>query len=246
MWWRGGRNAIMGISAEEKSISEGSIYYDIRFLVHMPKNGKMVEIIVDAEAQDSDTPGYPIIKRGIYYGARMISAQWGTVFTHQHYERIKKVVSIWICVGTDRSRSDTLNVYQIREQFVYGNYHESKEHYDLMRIVVMRLGPKGEESEEPTIRLLSKLFSPHMSKEEKKAMLPKEFGIEVTEKISREVDTVCNLSVGIYNRGKEEGRVETLQNAVKNIMESLNMSMEEALKVLNVNREDRTLLMKMF
>ena len=60
---------------------------------------------------------------------------------------------------------------------------------------------------------------------------------------------MCNLSEGIYRRGKSEGLVEgrlkTLQNDVKNVMKSLNMSMEEALKVLNVNREDRTLLMKM-
>ncbi len=244
-----GSERVRGLSAEEKSIREGGVYYDIRFLVHSPKDGSLVEIIVDMEVQDNDTPGYPIIKRGIYYGARMISAQWGTVFTNQHFERISKVASIWICVGTSKSRSDAMNVYQIQEGNLYGQYRELTGNYDLMEIVILRLGPKGEASKEPAIRLLSKLFSQNMSKAEKKAMLSEEFGIAVTEKISKEVSTVCNLSEGIYKRGKSEGLVEgrlkTLQNDVKNVMKSLNMSMEEALKVLNVNREDRTLLMKM-
>ena len=47
--------------------------------------------------QMKDTPGYPIPKRGIYYGSRLISAQRGTVFKNQEYGKIKKVVSIWIC-----------------------------------------------------------------------------------------------------------------------------------------------------
>ena len=240
-----GSERVRGLSAEEKSIREGGVYYDIRFLVHSPKDGSLVEIIVDMEVQDNDTPGYPIIKRGIYYGARMISAQWGTVFTNQHFERITKVASIWMCVGTSKSRSDVINVYQIQEGNLYGQYREPKENYDLMEIVILRLGSKGEESKEPAIRLLSKLFSQNMSKTEKKTMLSEEFGIEVTEKISREVAAVCNLSEGIYKRGMAEGRLTTLCNAVKNVMESFHVSLEEALKVLNVNGEDRTLLMKM-
>ena len=89
-----------------------------------------------------------------------------------------------MCVGTSKSRSDVINVYQIQEGNLYGQYREPKENYDLMEIVILRLGPKGEASKEPAIRLLSKLFSQ-------------------------------------------------------------NMSMEETLKVLNVNGENRTLLMKM-
>ena len=112
-------------------------------------------------------------------------------------------------------------------------------------MVLYNRSSKGEESKEPAIRLLSKLFSQNMSKTEKKTMLSEEFGIEVTEKISREVAAVCNLSEGIYKRGMAEGRLTTLCNAVKNVMESFHVSLEEALKVLNVNGEDRTLLMKM-
>ena len=50
---------------------------------------------------------------------------------------------------------------------------------------------QGEASKEPAIRLLSKLFSQNMSKAEKKTMLSEEFGIAVTEKISRESEGLC-------------------------------------------------------
>lgn len=45
----------------------------------------------------------------------MISAQKGTVFTGQHYEKIQKVVSVWICVGTAEERSDSVNDYEFHE-----------------------------------------------------------------------------------------------------------------------------------
>ena len=45
--------------------------------------------------------------------------------------------------------------------------------------------------------------------------------------------------------GKSEGRLETLRNAVKSIMKSLDMSMDDALKVLNVTGEDQILLKEM-
>ena len=145
----------------------------------------------------------------------MISAQKGTVFIKQHYEKIKKVVSIWICVGTDNDRSDAINVYQIQENSQHGTYTETHDNYDLMRIVVVRLGVKGENSDNPMIRLLGKLFSQTISKEEKIEMLPKEFNIAVTEKISREVSTMCNLSAGIYDRGRQEGKKEGLLEGAK-------------------------------
>ena len=43
-------------------------------------SGELTEIFVNIEIQNNDTPGYPIPKRGIYYAARMISSQRGTIF----------------------------------------------------------------------------------------------------------------------------------------------------------------------
>ena len=54
--------------------------YDIRFLVVHPVSEELLEIFINIEIQNNDIPGYPIPKRGIYYAARMISSQRGTVF----------------------------------------------------------------------------------------------------------------------------------------------------------------------
>ena len=45
--------------------------------------------------------------------------------------------------------------------------------------------------------------------------------------------------------GESKGRLKALRNDVKNIMESLNMSMDDALNALKVTGEDRILLQEM-
>lgn len=55
-----------------------------------PKSGELIRLIINVEAQNNFYPGYPLIKRGIYYCSRMISAQYGTEFSASHYEDIKK------------------------------------------------------------------------------------------------------------------------------------------------------------
>lgn len=75
-----GDEKVDGLSTVDKSQRDGTIYYDIRFLATLPKNGELIEIFVNIEVQNNDTPGYPIPKRGIYYASRMISSQRGSIF----------------------------------------------------------------------------------------------------------------------------------------------------------------------
>ena len=203
-----GSDRIGGMPTEDTSIREGTVHYDIRFMALAPKNHEQMEIIVNVEIQNKDMPGYPIPKRGIYYGSRLISAQRGTVFKNQEYGKIKKVTSIWVCEDTALERSDAINEYRLTEKCRRGTYREAEENYDLMRVVVMRLGARGEESEDDAIRLLSKVFSPERTAADKKTVLSEEFHIDVTEEMNREVESVCNLSTGIYDKGKREGLLE--------------------------------------
>ena len=163
------------------------------------------EVIVNIEVQNHDLPGYPIPKRAVYYASRLISAQRGEVFKNQEYEKIKKVVSIWICRDTALKRSDMINEYRFQEICHQGEYREDKKNYDLIRIFILRLGERGEESEDPAIRLLSSLFSAEKTAAEKKKMLSEEFHIDVTEEINQEVSRMCNLSAGIFEKGMEAG-----------------------------------------
>ncbi len=202
------RESIEGLPTEDASLREGTVYFDIRFLAIVPKDGQRMEIFVNCEIQNNDTPGYPIPKRGIYYAARMISSQRGRAFQDQEYGKIAKAVSIWICEDTAEARSDTINRYAFAEECLRGSYHEEKQNYDLMTVVILRLGSKGESSADHAIRLLSKMFSTDLDYEKKLDALRDEFHISVTKKISREVLDVCNLSTGIYNKGIAQGRTE--------------------------------------
>ena len=49
---------------------------------------------ITAAGDKAAYPGYPIIKRALYYCSRMISFQYGSEFTEAHYEKIRKVYSI--------------------------------------------------------------------------------------------------------------------------------------------------------
>lgn len=89
--------------------------YDIRFDALAPASGDMIRLIVNVEGQNNFYPGYPLTKRVFYYCGRMISAQYGTVFTHKHYEKLKKVYSVWICTHPPRNRENTITKYHIRE-----------------------------------------------------------------------------------------------------------------------------------
>ena len=200
-----GDDKIEGKPTADKSQRDGTVYFDIRFIAVLPSDGSRIEILINCEIQNNDTPGYPIPKRGIYYTARMISSQRGTIFKDQEYGEIKKCVSIWLCEDTADTRSDTINRYSFSEECLRGDFREEKKDYDLMTVVVLRLGRKGENSGDNAIRLLSKMFSTNLSYEDKLDALQNEFKISVSKKMSEEVFELCNLSAGVYHKGYDSG-----------------------------------------
>lgn len=134
---------IHGTGVEDATLSEGTITYDIRFLATAPVSGELIRLIINIEAQNDFYPGYPLIKRGIYYCSRMISAQYGTEFMDAHYEKIKKVYSIWICMNPPKNRENSITGYVISEKNLIGNVKEKKSNYDLMTAVMICLGKKN-------------------------------------------------------------------------------------------------------
>lgn len=62
-----GRDRVEGIATEDVSIQEGTVRYDVRFLVRVPGDNEWIEIIANIEVQRKDKPGYPIPKRDAFY-----------------------------------------------------------------------------------------------------------------------------------------------------------------------------------
>jgi hypothetical protein len=64
------------VSGQVLNRYEQTIYYDIRFKAYVPGKDEPIMLIINLEIQLDDTPGYPLVKRGFYYCARMISEQY--------------------------------------------------------------------------------------------------------------------------------------------------------------------------
>ena len=66
---------IVGDSTADKSVTEGVVLYDILFTSRLPKTNETCQIIVNVENQNRWKPGYPLLKRAVYYSSRLISRQ---------------------------------------------------------------------------------------------------------------------------------------------------------------------------
>lgn len=214
---------IRGLPTESVGINEGKIFYDIRYRAIAPSNEGNIELIINVEAQNQYNPGYPLIKRGIYYASRMISGQYGIDFVHGDYDRIKKVYSIWICRNVPKNRENTITSYDIKETNIIGNVVEKTAHYDLMSVVMVYLGQAVDEQQSQTLRMLNTLLSESIRASEKLAVLSDEFRIPKAKQLESGVQYMCNLSQGIEDIGFEKGMQQGMQQwkiqTAKNFLE---------------------------
>ena len=228
-------SVISGMDTEDKSIREGSVTYDIRFRAVVPGTEEQIGLIINVEAQNDFYPGYPIITRGVYYCCRIISSQYGREFTGSHYERIKKVYSIWICMNPPKYRKNSITRYRLVEEQLVGEAAEPVKNYDLLSIVMLCLGGPGGGNYEGVLRMLDVLLSNETSEVEKRKILQDDYGIQMTQTMEQEVSVMCNLSKGVEAKGMTNGILASIKNLVKN----LGMSVEQAMSVLEVPEAER-------
>ncbi|WP_370837752.1 hypothetical protein [Megasphaera sp.] len=191
---------------EDKSGTEGTVYYDIRFHAVAPIDGKRIQLIINLEAQNDFNPGYPLLKRAVYYCGRMISSQYGTVFVKSHYEKIQKVYSIWICTMPTKKWEYNISSYQLIEKHLIGHTQAERSHYDLINIVLVCLGSKNYKQLKGILRLLNMLLLDNIGSREMQELLTTEFSVTVTPHLEKGVAEMCNLSEGIERRGELRGR----------------------------------------
>ncbi|MBQ7567854.1 hypothetical protein IJT17_03525 [bacterium] len=201
---------IRGRGQERASTSEGSVFFDIYFDAVAPGTGEAVQLIINVEAQSNYYPGYPLVKRGVYYCARMLSAQKETVFRKSHYEKLRKVYSIWICTDVPRRRQNTITGYELAERNYVGRVCEKTGNYDLITVVMVCLGHEGSSDYNGILKLLGTLLVSASSAEEKRRILRDEFAISADKGMDEEVLSMCNLSRGVEARGIKKGRREGL------------------------------------
>ncbi len=212
---------IEGMSLEDNSQTEGKVFFDIRFRTIAPgsDDGSEIRLIINIEAQNKYYPGYSIEKRGIYYGSRMISAQYGTVFHHAEYEKIQKVYSIWICTNPPTELKNTITKYQIQSKPLVGDYVPHREKYDLMTLVTICLDTETVSTTSDLLGFLDVLLSVEKTVSEKRDILTNDYGVPMTKQFESEVEEMCNVSEGVFERGIEQGELK-LSKLIEALLQS--------------------------
>ena len=232
-------STVIGADTEDNSDSEGLIRYDLVFDAIVPTTKKIIRLVINVEIQVGTTLSYSIVTRAVYYAARLISRQKGTVFDHSEYEKIQKVYSIWICPDPKKANVNSIAEYGFTQQKVIGSVSEPVENYDKMKVIIISLNDEGVENRHDIIRLLSTLLSTTESVEKRKQILETEFDIPMTKQIEEEVLEMCNLGMAIEMAGVMKGKEQGLLESIKNIMETLNLTTQQAMDALKIPKDDQ-------
>ena len=215
---------ILNDELESKISGEGRAIFDIRFTITLP-DGSRTKIIINIEAQQKSNPGYSLLNRGIFYAARLISAQLSVEFTNdgsdkKQYDNMKKVYSIWICMDCPENKKDSIINYSFEPHIIYQGNEKLKvyENCDLMNITFIHLSGKPDQSHHRLISMLDTLLA-KMDAETKKKKLQEEHNLPMTIKLEKEMNDMCNLSAGIREEGIRDGiligEINTLRDMLK-------------------------------
>ncbi|MCR5324197.1 MAG: Rpn family recombination-promoting nuclease/putative transposase [Lachnospiraceae bacterium] len=226
---------IEGMATEDVSKREGKAIYDIKFSAHVPGTEEPVQLIINIEAQKDDNTPYPLIKRAIYYVSRLISAQKNKVFVNKHYEKIRKVYSIWIQMNVSGAKANTITKYQIHEENVVGEVKEKEANYNLLTVIMIGLGNPELALDEPILRILDILLSTDTKPDKKKEILQNDYNIAMSKEMIEEANIMCNLGEGI----REKTEIKTKAQSIIDLMDSMGINIEKAMELLKIKSDDK-------
>ena len=203
---------IVGLNTENVEINEGLIRFDIIFYVRM-KDG-ISQVIVNVEAQKDEPTSYYILNRAVFYVSRLVSSQKERDFVKTNYNDIRRVFSIWVCMGMDES---SMAYVHLTKEDMLGSYPWNGR-IDLLNIVLIGIANELPEHDDKyeLHRLLSTLLSIELSVDEKLGIMEKEYSIAVDDRIREDVSAMCNLSQGIREKGRAEGEEKIILNMHQN------------------------------
>ncbi len=147
--------------------------------------------------------------------------------------------------------------YRLTENQEYGAYREDRRNYDLLQVVMVYIGQGKRELGNRLLNLLEEIFKSKDSAKDKRERLQKEYQIDLNEEEEGMVDTMCNLSVGIFERawnqgftagfaigfakgleeGREEGRKELTRAFVMQLLE-MHMPLSFILQATKCNEKE--------
>lgn len=258
---------ITGINTENKTVSEGTVMFDLVFQAQLPNSENKIHLYINVEAQNDCNPGYPLIMRAIYYGCRLISSQYGTEFSDSHYENIKKVYSIWVCLNPPEKLKNSIAVYRISPEWLKEpetprSAPEGK-HHDLLSVIMIWLSDPERISEKDIVKMLSVLFSEQLSAQDKQDILQNEYHIKMQKNSQEEVTKMSNLAQGLaqkwanigfdkgfgsgfdsgfdsgFGTGFDKGEVQGKLASILSIMETMNLTSDQAMNAVKISEFEK-------
>ena len=229
--------SITGMNTADLVLDEGESYFDIYFYAYPPE-GEKTKIIINVEAQNKYDEKYDIVTRGIFYCARMISAQHGTEFVNSNYQDIKKVYSIWICPNVPKGVEYTITGYYMGKHDICGEVPDVA-NYDLLEVVVICLGKDKNRTKGTKLHgLLSTLLSSKINVSDKKEILKQEFDIDSSIELEGGLRTMCNLADEIEEDGIAKGKAEGMLETLVSLVLKGSITKEEAVQMAEMNENE--------
>ncbi|MDY3796293.1 MAG: hypothetical protein SOZ81_06325 [Agathobacter sp.] len=128
-------------------------------------------------------------------------------FQKSHYDDLKAVRSIWICMDS-ADDEDSINRIHFTQENVFGK-KMNLDNLDKVQGIIIRLrkNEDAETSKNVLIAMLEELIK-RDSAEAKKKKLEEKYDIVMDVETERRVNTMCNLSEVVLERGMEKKLID--------------------------------------
>ena len=209
---------VKGDSAEFAMLNEKVSFFDLLFRAKNPElstEDMQIDLHIDVESQKTYKPGYPIEKRGMYYLARSLSSQLTLVTNNMDYSGLEKCLSIWICRDdVPQGMRYSISTYEVVNTKNTCASSVGKENYDLMTLIVIKLGNEvynGEEGDEgyELLRFLNVLMYPH--KDNFMNTMKEYIDFSNNQELWREGDGMIGFGHTILEEGVRIGKEQSSQ-----------------------------------
>ena len=235
---------IKGKHTESNSPLEGLVTFDIIFDAIAPSTGEPIKLIINIEPQKTTTSiDYKLMKRAIYYVARLISSQKEKEFHGDNYNSLKKVYSIWITMDVQNYRANSIQEYHLTENVLHGSFHDDLKNYDLLKIIILNLGTK--KTSHKLLDLLHLIFMDLKLADEKEKILLDEYDITLTRDMRKELTDMGGLMEPLLKVATEqvaektaaETEKKTLLDNIRKAMKNWHLSATEVMNGFEISPE---------
>lgn len=208
----------------------GKVRLDSVFDIIVPGTDEKVSVIIGIEGQNDTPSDYPVSKRAEYYLAMMVASQKGRDFTNQHYEKIRKTYTIWCMMEPLSGNRNTIVKYGMVPKTIIGK-PESVPELDTMNVIFINLGGSYYDRCPSRMKFISTLFSTGIPEERRKELIINKFKVPQDEYPDEELRNMGFIEEDSKRRYTREATVEH----VRTLMAKLDISVEEALDLLDVS-----------